>query len=127
MTDQRYTEPITINNKIIGTKLPEVHPFEDATYDFTKANERLRKNPADSGHIEPNAIVNNCSECCMAEINGRPNIKGMQFRKSRKGKGCWQYPVAMGANHLPARMADGTIIRGMSAADLTLLEIDESE
>lgn len=105
------TPPLLAGGLVFGEKEAEVLPFEDGTFDFARANEYLAENPAVRSHVIPDALVSSCSECCMAEINGRPNILGRLFRESRKGRGCSGCPVAMAAEKLPARMADGTYLR----------------
>lgn len=123
------TGPIRIGNKTFGAEEAEVLPFEDRTFDFARVNEYLAKNPAVRQHVVPDAMVSSCSECCMEEINGRPNILGRMFRKSREGKGCSGCPVSLASEKLPARMADGSFVRGrggrvLSEADIVRIAED---
>lgn len=105
------TGPIQAGDMIFGDTEAEILPFEDRTFDFAHVNEYLYKNPAVRQHVVPDALVSSCSECCMEEINGKPNILGYLFRKSREGKGCSGCPVAAASEKLPARKADGTLLR----------------
>lgn len=103
------TQPIKTGPVIIGSMESHVMPFEDATADFAHINDYLRKNPAYRTHIIPDSIVSSCSQCCMAEINGQPNILGMLHRKAHPHcKGC---TVPAAAEQLPARMSDGRFLK----------------
>lgn len=117
------TGPIRAGGKTFGAKEAEVLPFEDAAFDFAHVNEYLLLNPAARQHVVPDAMVSSCSECCMEEINGKPNILGMLFRKSREGKGCSGCPVSLAAEKLPARMADGSFARGRNGRILSEADV----
>ncbi len=104
------TPPIRAGELVFGEKEADAAPFEIASFDFSRINEYLAKNPAVREHVVPDALVSSCSECCMETINGRPNVLGMLFRKSREGKGCRLCPVSMASERLPARKADGTYL-----------------
>lgn len=110
-----HKAPITPHLKVgtitIGTTEANNRPFENNIADFEHINDHLRKNPAYKKHIIPDALVSSCSECCMTEINGKPNILGLLFRKSRKGKDCRNCPVSNASAHLPARDAVGNLIQ----------------
>lgn len=105
------TPPIEIGGKTFGDMEARVAPFEDAGFDFARANEYLAGNPAARRHVVPDAIVSSCSECCMEEIDGKPNILGRMFRKPREGLGCRFCPVSLAGDRLPARKADGTYLK----------------
>lgn len=117
------TPPIQAGNMIFGDTEAEVLPFEDRTFDFAHVNEYLYKNPAVRQHVVPDALVSSCSECCMAEINGKPNILGMLFRKSREGRGCSGCPVSLASEKLPARMADGSFARDKAGRILSEADV----
>lgn len=117
------TPPIRAGGTTFGIMEAEVLPFEDGTFDFSRINEYLARNPAAQGHVVPDALVSSCSECCMAEIDGRPNILGRLFRESRRGKGCSGCPVSMASEKLPARMADGTYARDRSGRILSEADV----
>lgn len=117
------TKHIQAGNHTIGNKESEVKPFENHTFDFAHVNEYLAKNPAVQKHVIPDAMVSNCSECCMETINGRPNLLGYLFRKSRDKQGCHLCPVLLASESLPARNADGNYIKNnhdkiLSEADM---------
>lgn len=123
------TPPIQIGNMIFGELESEVRPFENRAFTFDRINEYLRKNPAVRTHVIPDAIISSCSECCMEQINGQPNILGKLFRTSRKGKGCRFCPVSMASEKLPARRCDGQYIRDkhgriLSEADIVRMAED---
>lgn len=127
--DRYETGRIWAGGRVFGDLEAEVLPFEDGTFDFERVNEYLLKNPAIRRHIVPDAIVSSCSECCMAEINGKPNILGLMFRKSRQDKGCSGCPVSMASEKLPARKADGSYLkdangRVLSEADMVRMAED---
>lgn len=117
------TGPIRAGGMAFGETEAGVLPFEDATFDFARVNEYLYKNPAVRQHIVPDALVSSCSECCMAEIDGRPNILGMLFRKSREGRGCSGCPVSLASEKLPARMADGGFARDKTGRILSEADV----
>ena len=117
------TPPIQAGDMIFGDAEAEVLPFEDRTFDFAHVNECLYKNPAVRQHVVPDAMVSSCSECCMEEINGKPNILGYLFRKSREGKGCSGCPVSLASEKLPARMADGSFARGRDGRILSEADV----
>ena len=106
-----HTPPIRIDGHVFGESGSDIRPFENAQFDFAKANEYLIKNPAAQQHVIPDALVSSCSECSMETINGQPNLLGRLFRESRKNKGCHRCPVAMAAERLPARTGDGAYLR----------------
>lgn len=131
-TDIGTTKPIRICHKVFGKAEAEAKPFEIAEYDFTNRNERLAKNPADSGHRIPDAIVSSCSECCMKEVNGRQNLLGWLFQRSRGEEGCRNCPVSLASCKLPARMADGKALTDdsgnvLSEADIVQAAYDEEK
>ena len=119
MADRGLTPPVKAGGITFGDAEAVVLPFENAAFDFARVNEYLIRNPAVRQHFVPDAMVSSCSECCMAEINGRPNVIGMLFRKSREGKGCSLCPVAAASERLPARMADGTYLKDESGRVLS--------
>lgn len=117
------TGPIQIDGKTFGAEEAGVLPFENGTFDFARVNEYLARNPAVRQHVVPDALVSSCSECCMAEINGKPNILGYLFRKSREGKGCSGCPVSLASEKLPARMADGSFARDKAGRILSEADV----
>lgn len=121
--NRAVTPPIRIGSMTIGDKTADIMPFETAGFSFDQINEHLARNPADCGHIVPDAMVSSCSECCMETINGRPNIIGRLFRESRKGQGCRNCPVSLASEKLPARDADGNYIRDRSGRILSEADV----
>lgn len=117
------TPPICVNELTLGLDEADVLPFEDATFDFANVNEYLLKNPAVRQHVIPDAMVSSCSECCMERINGRHNVLGAMFRKSRKGKSCSGCPVSIASEKLPARRADGSYLRSRSGQLLSKADV----
>lgn len=119
MPADALTPPVKTGNLTFGETEAEVFPFENNTFDFARVNEYLAKNPAVRQHVVPDALISSCSECCMETVNGRPNILGMLFRKSRDGKGCSLCPVAMASEKLPARTGSGEYLRDESGRVLS--------
>lgn len=129
MAADPLTPPVRAGDIVFGEIESDVLPFENAAFDFARVNEYLTKNPAVRQHVVPDALVSSCSECCMPEINGQPNVIGMLFRKSREGKGCHLCPVAMASERLPARTGDGSYLtdksgRALSEADAVRMAED---
>lgn len=117
------TKPIQIDNRTIGNKESDARPFESHAFNFEHVNEYLAKNPAVRKHVVPNAMVSNCSECCMDTINGQPNILGRMFRKSRGKQGCHLCPVALASERLPARDAEGNYLKDSHGKTLSEADI----
>lgn len=113
------TGPIRIGPVTIGDKEADVRPFEIQNFEFGRINDHLRQNPAVQRYVVPDALVSSCSQCCMPEINGRPNILGKLFRESRKDRGCRFCPVSMASAWLPARRSDGSYIKNQNGRILS--------
>lgn len=131
MTDYE-TGPFAIKGYgLLGAKEAEVRPFEPADVDFAAVNEKRLSDPTYGANVVPDALVGSCSQCCMAEINGKPNILGRMHRKIVKS--CSQCPVGGAGDFIQARDGDGNLLyvtlpdgtrRPMTQTELLYKEID---
>lgn len=76
------TGPIRAAGHVFGLTEAEIRPFEPADIDWSALSEQKIKNPTYGQNQVPGAIVNSCSECCMTEINGKPNLLGRLHKNS---------------------------------------------
>lgn len=99
------TLPVRAGQIVIGIKEGRAMPFEPADIDYTTVNGHRLKDPTYGQNQVPDTIVNSCSECCMEQINGRPNLLGKMHRKTVKD--CRHCPVGTAGDHIQARDAAG--------------------
>lgn len=129
------TRPIHIGSSVvIGESEGLVQSFEPGNIDFSVTNERQFVNPT-YGHNEvSDAIVNSCSECCMEQINGKPNLLGRMHRKMVGS--CSRCPVSSADDHIQARDGKGNLLwrrlpdgshRPVTKSEAVILEIDGTE
>lgn len=125
------TGPIRANNITFGLKPAVVLPFEPANINYSVLAEKRKSDPTYGQDQVPDAIVNSCSECCMATINGRQNLLGRMHRGLVKS--CSQCPVGAAGDHIQARDGKGRplFIRGpdgelrpMTQFELVIMEMD---
>lgn len=125
---------LTAGSIKIGAHAAEIRPFEPAGIDWTIVNAKRRSDPTYGQNVIPDAVVGSCSQCCMAEINGKPNLLGRLHRK--KIKSCSQCPVGHAASLIQARDADGRLLyarnpdgtrRPLTQHELVIMEMDGSE
>lgn len=93
----------------------EVMPFEPAGFDWKSINEIQQHNPTKGHAVVPDAMVDSCSECCMSEINGRPNVIGIMWRKfmtnPRTGHlDCGRCPITSASTKIQARDGQGKLM-----------------
>lgn len=127
------TGPIQAADHVFGLIEAEIRPFEPAGIDWSVLAEKKIKNPTYGQNQVPGAIVNSCSECCMSEINGKPNLLGILHRKTVKS--CSRCPVGTSGDYVQARDGhgrklyvrnpDGTV-RPMTQSELVVRETDET-
>lgn len=125
------TGPIRTAGHTFGLAEAEARPFEPADVDWSVLAERKIKNPAYGQNQVPDAVVNSCSECCMAEIDGKPNLLGRLHRKLVGS--CSRCPVSASGDYVQARDGrgrklyvrnpDGTV-RPMTQSELVMRETD---
>lgn len=125
------TGPIRAAGHVFGLTEAEIRPFEPADIDWSVLAERKIKNPTYGQNQVPSAIVNSCSECCMAEIDGKPNLLGRLHRKLVGS--CSRCPVGASGDYVQARDGqgrklyiknpDGTV-RPMTQSELVMRETD---
>lgn len=116
----------------------EAAPFEPAGFDWSDINRIQARDPTQGHAIVPDAMVDSCSECCMAEVNGKPNVLGHMWRKYMTNPAtgsvdCSRCPVAASSEKLQARDGNGnpvfrTLPDGrkipLSQADVERMETD---
>ena len=93
----------------------DVAPFEPAGFDWANINRIQSRDPTKGHGIVPDAMVDSCSECCMLEINGRPNVLGRMWRKYMTNPvtgyvDCSRCPVSASSERLQARDGTGELI-----------------
>ena len=125
------TGPIQAAGRVFGLTEAEIGPFEPADIDWSALSEQKIKNPTYGQNQVPSAIVNSCSECCMAEINGKPNLLGRLHRKLVESYS--RCPVGASGDYVQARDGqgrklyiknpDGTV-RPMTQSELVMRETD---
>lgn len=125
------TGPIRAADRVFGLTEAEIRPFEPADIDWSALSERKIKNPTYGQNQVPGAVVNSCSECCMAEIDGKPNLLGHLHRKLVGS--CSRCPVGASGDYVQARDGrgrklyiknpDGTV-RPMTQSELVMHETD---
>lgn len=125
------TGPIRAAGRVFGLTEAKIRPFEPAGIDWSALSEQKIKNPTYGQNQVPSAIVNSCSECCIAEINGKPNLLGRLHRKLVGS--CSQCPVGASGDYVQARDGqgkklyiknpDGTV-RPMTQSELVMRETD---
>lgn len=131
VVSENGTEPIQTAGRVFGLTETEIRPFEPANVDWSVLAERKIKNPAYGQNQVPDAVVNSCSECCMAEIDGKPNLLGRLHRKLVSS--CSRCPVGASGDYVQARdgrgrklyinSPDGTV-RPMTQSELVVRETD---
>ena len=124
------TGPIQAAGRVFGLTEAEIRPFEPTDIDWSTLSERKIKNPTYGQNQVPGA-VNSCSECCMAEIDGKPNLLGHLHRKLVGS--CSRCPVGASGDYIQARDGrgrklyiknpDGTV-RPMTQSELVMRETD---
>lgn len=125
------TGPIRAAGRVFGLTEAKIRPFEPADIDWSALSERKIKNPTYGQNQVPGAVVNSCSECCMAEIDGKPNLLGHLHRKLVGS--CSRCPVGASGDYVQARDGrgrklyiknpDGTV-RPMTQSELVIRETD---
>ena len=108
MRPDHTTDPIAVGPVTVGDTEASVMPFEPADVDFSAVNKMRTRDPTYGQNQVPDAIVNSCSQCCMAEINGKPNLLGRLHRAMVDG--CGHCPVGMSGDHIQARDGDGNLM-----------------
>lgn len=125
------TGPIRAAGRTFGLAEAEAYPFEPADVDWSVLAERKIKNPTYGQNQVPDAIVNSCSECCLAEIDGKPNLLGRLHRKLVGS--CSRCPVSTSGDYVQARDGQGRklyvknpdrTVRPMTQSELVVRETD---